>query len=178
MEKTALKCSSCDDLICCVNKLAALGDIISDLAFHESEYLGWRGQEIGAMISDYSNSIKNTFDGLWWPIDRVLRNGDTCLLSELKTDQKTIQEGSMDIGSNFEIAKSAVKKINNFIDDNFKQLINMSEYFQEVQQDIIRQSEKGPKEKEAPAKVDDQAEAPNPDQDRSDDPKESLHIEK
>lgn len=178
MEKTALKCSSCDDLICCVNKLDALGDIVSSLAFYDSECLGWKGQEIGAMISDYSNSIKNTFDGLWHPIDRVLQNGDTSLLSEVKNDQRIIQEGCLDLQENFEIARQAVKKINNFLNNNFKQLIDMSEYFQEIQQDIIRQSEEGPKEKEAPAKVDGQAEAPNPDQDRSDNSKESLHIEK
>ena len=88
MEKTALKCTSIDDLICCVNKLDALGVIVSSLAFHDSDQLGWKGQEIGAIISDYSNSIKNTFDGLWRPIDRVLRNGDTSLLSELKNRSK------------------------------------------------------------------------------------------
>ena len=178
MEKTALKCSSFDDLICCVNKLEALGDIVGSLAFYDSDWLGWRGQEIGAMISDYSNSIKNTFDGIWQPIDCVLRNGDTSLLSELKTDQKIIQSGSVDLPGNFEMAKSAVKKINKFMDNNFKQLMDMAEYFGEIQKDIIRQSEGGPKEKEAPATADDQAEAPNPDQDRSDALKEVLHIEK
>jgi len=178
MEKTALKCSSVDDLICCVNKLDALGNVVGSLAFYDSECLGWKGQEIGAMISDYSNSIKNTFDGVWRPIDRILRNGDTSLLSELKADQEIIQEGSIDLPGNFEIAKSAVKKINKFMDDNFKQLMDMAEYFGEIQQAIIRQPEGGLKEKEAPEKVDGQTEASNSDQNRSDDPRELLHIEK
>lgn len=178
MEKTALKCSSCDELIQYTDKLAAMGDAIGALAFHDSQHLEWRGQELGAIIVDYATAIKNTLSDLYETIERVYRNGDTSLLSELKSDQKTIQEGYMGLHSNLRIAREGFQKVYKFLDDNFKQLMDMADYFKEVEREISKQLMKGSKEKEAPAKASNQAEAPNPDQERSDNLKESLHNEK
>jgi len=164
MEKTALTCSSCDDLIRFAKKLDALGQAISALAFHGSEHLRWSGEQLGGIVSDYADAIKNVLNDFYWPIENIFTNGDTSFLSELKYDQKTIQAGHMGLHGNLRIAEDAVKKIDDFLNDNLKQITDMSVYFGETGREIARQLREGSEQKEALATAHDQAGAQGVDQ--------------
>ena len=177
MNKTALKYTSCDDLMHLARKLDALGTAVGHLSFHNSEFFDDVGQEFGAIISDYGSVLENILSDHFWDIDRILRYGDSSLLSELKEDQKTIEEGSMGLHGNLRIAREAIKKVDDFLNENFKQLMDMSAYFGDVARDISRQLMGKPENKEAPAKADHQAEASGLDQDISENVNELSHQE-
>ena len=163
MEKTALKCSSCDDLMRYANKLDALGYILGELAFHDSEALTNKGQELGNTISDYAKAINNVLGDLYPTIERVFDNGDTSLLSELKTTQKNIHKGYMGLHENRRLAKESVEKINVFLNNDLKQLIDLKNEFEKIGESITNKLIIG----QALARADDQAKAPDVDQDRS-----------
>ena len=159
MEKSALKCSSCDDLIGYTDKIKALGEVITELAFQKSEWLEWSGGELGRIISDYAQATKNTLEDLYQTTEKFFQNGDVSFIAELKKDQKDIQDGPMDLHGNIYLAREAIKRIDNFLNDDLTQIIHLKGDFEKTAESITKQLMGGSEEKETSAKHDGQAEA-------------------
>lgn len=167
MEKTALRCSSSEDLLGYTDKIKALGDVISELAFHESQFLEWRGQELGGIISDYAQATKNILEDMGQPIEDIFQNGDVSFIAALKKEQKDIQDGFMGLHGNLSLIGLAIKRIDNFLNDDLKQIIDLRSEFEKTAKSIYKQLKEVPGEKEASAKHDGKAEAQNTDLNRS-----------
>ena len=73
MEKTALKCRSCDQLIECAGQIEALGNVVAALAAHDSEHLNWSGEALGSILCDLAEKIKSDLKVLYGPIEKIYR---------------------------------------------------------------------------------------------------------
>ena len=167
MEKTALKCSSSEDLIGYTDKIKALGEVISELAFQKSQWLEWSGQELGGILSDYAQATKNVLEDIGQPIEDIFQNGDVSFIAALKKEQKDIQDGFMGLHGNLFLIGSAIKRIDNFLNDDLKQIIDLRSEFEKTAKSIYKQLKEVPGKKEASAKHDGQAEAQSADLKRS-----------
>lgn len=164
MEITALTCKSCDDLMNYARYIDALGVAISEMAFHNTDGLVRRGEHLGMTISNCAEAINNVLNELYAPIDKIFDHGDASFLSELKKIRENVQEGFMGLHGNLSLLQVTIDKIDQFMLNDFKQISELRVEFEKMHKDISRQILSGLKQKEAPAKADDQAEAKSVDQ--------------
>jgi hypothetical protein len=113
-KKTALKCSSGDELIECANRIAALGNIVYALAHDESEYLTWSGEALGGIISDLGKQIKSDLSALYAPIQTAYDSGDSAFIEELSVIMEKILKGAFTSDVAFRHAKDSIEKIDQF----------------------------------------------------------------
>lgn len=167
MEKTVLKCSSGDDLIMYARKTAALGRVVEELSFLDSECLCSQGQEIGLLISDLSKLIESELTALYKPIENAYSGSDNSFLAELNEKMEMIQQGAWTPDGTLAQTKDSIKKIVQFIDKDVSPILSLRIEFEKIEADINRRLMGKDSKKGAAEGIADQPAAQEPDMNKS-----------
>lgn len=96
-------------------------------------------------------------------VEKALDSWEPTILSDLKSTKRAIEQGIYTPEGALENARSAIEKIDQFLANDLKQIMALADEFKEIEKYYKLRLKKQIEKKKAPAKADDQAEAPNPD---------------
>lgn len=135
MEIAVLKCTDYEDLWMYLEKIKALGEAVRFIMNNDEPADDRTRDLFGMIIIDYAEAITNILNSMD-DLHKIIHNGGASLLSELEKTKKDIESGALGHYVNLDLAVGATKKIDYFLDNDFKQITRLKNEFQNIGADM------------------------------------------
>lgn len=131
MEIAVLKCTDYEDLWMYLEKIKALGEAVRLMMSSDEPADDNTRDLFGMIIIDYAVAVTNILNSMD-DLPKIIRNGDASFLSELEKTKKNIESGALGHCVNLDLAVGATKKIERFLNNDYKQIMRLKNEFQNI----------------------------------------------